>query len=404
MSRIGTDSMLKPTASDDMGMALTNQTLPTHCGFVESNETETGYARNGSVSCRVDYIISLTNSVIQPVICSFGILGNLLIIAVFSRLRVHQTGVNQEKTIHIGFLAMAVSDLLFCICVLPRTFINEHDLVLKAGSFAMFYQLYSTGFITMFCLTGTWLILITAGIRYVGICHPLRARYLVSSSGTCVAIFLVTVTCVFANLPSFWIVRAELLRPGYYIMDLGIFNHFHTGGKVYLCLRGVFGMFIPGILLLYFNINLLLVMRSSKRLHESFTRHSIHNTSTRESRAGGVRIASKNHLTRLLVAIVIMFIVLVYPCELLDFIAILHPVHSHKRQAFIIARVVANLLQVCNFAFNFLLYCIMNGTFRKGLAQLFCIRQPLPEGAAYIPPAPSRRRSKLTSHLPALEE
>ncbi len=351
------------------GRNETNTTLSECLPAVPAQKTVEIFSRDPTPGAQ---FIHIANTVIQPIICSCGILANILVILLLLFRRFRRSVEGQEKVVHIGFLAMSISDLLFCVCALPRAFVNEHDLIFSAGSFTMFYQLYCTGLITMFVLTGTWLIVVTAGIRYIGICHPLKARYLVHARGIYSVIACVMVICILGNLPSFWIVRAELLAPGLYLMNLGPFSHVHLRGKVYMCLRAILGMFVPGLLLIYFNVQLMLALRASTRLQQTLVRRRAPSLRSRCNSSTSVIPSKKHHLTRLLVMVVVTFLVLVYPCEIMDFFSLLE-IASKNKETFIIARVVANLLQISNFAFNFLLYCTMNGTFRRALVELFCL-------------------------------
>ena len=69
-------------------------------------------------------------------------------------------------------------------------------------------QVYSTGLITTFSLVSTWLIVVTAAMRYVATCYPLRVGGRVSGHANgCVAIALTYTVCILCNVPSFFILR-----------------------------------------------------------------------------------------------------------------------------------------------------------------------------------------------------
>jgi len=67
-------------------------------------------------------------------------------------------------------------------------------------------------------------------------------------------------------------------------------------------------------------------------------------------------------LTVILIAIVVFFLVLVTPSELLHLCYYL--VRHDIAPSFELALVFANVLQTANFALNFLLYCACNSQFR----------------------------------------
>ncbi|KAK2144611.1 hypothetical protein LSH36_743g00011 [Paralvinella palmiformis] len=262
---------------------------------------------------------------------------------------------------------MAVSDLLFNISVLPLAFVPDGSLILPARSFHLFYNLYSTGLITTFSLTSTWLIVITAGLRYLGVCHPLKSRYLITRKTIFISIGVICLVCVLVNVPQFLVQRAIPLyeQDGHVTMliDLGPFSHGNTRGVIYSWIRAFFAIFIPGILLIYFNTRLVMALHASRRLH----RHHVIQSAISVRRQTG----SSNRLTRTLIALIIMFIVLVYPDSLLDFFTYVAPlIEIRNNESVLIARIVVNMLQIANYAFNFVLYCVMNATFRRAMREL----------------------------------
>jgi len=113
------------------------------------------------------------------VICCFGIFGNIFSIAVLTHHRVRRTVSSSETVVYYGLILLSVTDLLFCVSLLPRAVVKEGP-IFETFGVALVYQRFCTGLITTFSLLSTWLIVVTAGVRYVGICHPLRARYIVS--------------------------------------------------------------------------------------------------------------------------------------------------------------------------------------------------------------------------------
>jgi len=71
----------------------------------------------------------------------------------------------------------------------------------------------------------------------------------------------------------------------------------------------------------------------------------------------------------ILIAIVVFFLLLVTPSELLHLCYYL--VRDDSAPSFELALVFANVLQTANFALNFLLYCACNSQFRDTWKHLF---------------------------------
>lgn len=101
------------------------------------------------------------------VICCFGTAGNILNIAVLTQHRVRRSVESQEAVVYYGLLSLAVTDLLFCVSMLPKAFVPER-ILFEGRGFCFFYQLYSQGLITTFSLLSTWFIVMMAGVRYIG--------------------------------------------------------------------------------------------------------------------------------------------------------------------------------------------------------------------------------------------
>jgi len=88
--------------------------------------------------------------------------------------------------------------------------------------------------------------------------------------------------------------------------------------------------------------------------------------------------ASRNRLNATLVAVIVMLVVLVYPCELLDFFVHLAPLGQTTavdEEAMMLTRMILNALQLSNFALNFFLYCTLNAQFRRAFVDWFCRRK-----------------------------
>lgn len=232
-------------------------------------------------------------------------------------------------------------------------------------------------------------------LHLTGICHPLKARRLVSYRGSLTV--LATVVCFgfLVNCPSFWTFSVvELSRSNAttcYLLDLGLFSHQHRIGRVYLWIRATVGVLLPLLLLLFFNSRLISALRSSERFRRDCSlsdrnRRSDSPAGTaaaagagsypdhcRRRRSDRLRPAARNRLTTVLLAIVACFVVLVLPCEVMDFLSHMSGIIAPRDpRLFIICRQLTNVLQVSNFSLNFLLYCVLNARFRRTLGSLVC--------------------------------
>ena len=119
---------------------------------------------------------------------------------------------------------------------------------------------------------------------------------------------------------------------------------------------------LPSLALLFCNISLVRTLNISKQLHRNYRVHH---------KAGN----SQNRITLVLFLIALGFVVLVFPCEVMDIFMGLFPMDQHQTEVFLTVRVVANTLQMLNFSCNFLLYCALNSQFRRKLKELILCKK-----------------------------
>ena len=303
--------------------------------------------------------------VVSPILCIFGIFGNILNMLVLTRRRLLTGMDSMERAAHLNLIALAVSDLLFCTCTLPRAFMPTTSATFPSRNFWMYYHMYGTCFQNIFSKTSTWLTLVMAVGRYAAICHPLRAREFVHVTCTRSAIVLTFIGWVLLHLPQFWSYTvSHFCVDGtvIYITDLGEFKNNKSLNSAFSYTWMIVGFFIPVPLLAYCNACLIRALKESNQMRRQYRVH------TKKSRPG-------NKITPTLIIIVIMFFVLVAPSEIIHFV--IDHVSTSKTQGLSATIVFFNVLQTVNFASNFVLYCAVNVHFRKTLKDLiFICRRP----------------------------
>lgn len=373
-----------------------------------------------------------------PAVSAFGLVGNVLSLLVLTKEKVNHCLTRMEKSAHIGLIALAVSDFMFCLLALLFTILPPKETYLEPNG-VMYYRWLGSGFITFFIINSTWLIVVMAGERYIAVCHPFKARKLISLKKTKIAICLVYGICMISTIPLFF--EQEIVEiicvdgSKQYTIEKRKNYSDHTRRMLW----SIIFDFIPSIALLYFNICLVWKIKKAKKIRREMTQgqgnnlvmyrsslkstddqgthsssrsnnscneyrktdlaeNSLISTSTRPGTITRHKRGSDsalNSVTATLVAVVVLFLILVSPSEVIKFIyAKIYLIdwigkNKHFHYYKIILH-VTNFMQALNFSVNFILYCAVNKSFRKTLQSLICICQRQRPRTQYIKRIPNR--------------
>ena len=90
------------------------------------NETSSEANRTLTYEERVEELVKWAiMDVTVPIVCALGLVGNLLSLVVLTTEKLHRTLTKMEVSAHIGLIALAVSDFLFCLLVLVFTQVSR---------------------------------------------------------------------------------------------------------------------------------------------------------------------------------------------------------------------------------------------------------------------------------------
>jgi hypothetical protein len=109
-----------------------------------------------------------------------------------------------EKSATAGLVALALSDFLACAAHLPQAIIDYTITSWKSLSFKLIYLVYGSHVASIFMVSSLWLTVFMAVSRFIGICHPFRARYIVDMKFAVGSMAGVFIGSVLLNLPRFW--------------------------------------------------------------------------------------------------------------------------------------------------------------------------------------------------------
>ncbi|KAL3858906.1 hypothetical protein ACJMK2_009155 [Sinanodonta woodiana] len=305
-------------------------------------------------------------SIIIPTVCILGFFGNILNVVVFTKKKTCKALDEMEYCTTICLVALAISDLMFCVCTFPNAFL-PHRNHYHPYEFMLYYQMYNTFIISTFILSSTLLTVLTAIMRYVAICHPFHSHQLFSMRKTIIMIIVLAIFSFLFNVPyilKYWVEKPECIDKEEYVGYVQLrYSDLFMDDKfvyVYKLLWAIIGNFIPLSILLYCNICLIRALHKSQMLR---LLHSRDNTGC---------VSAHKRINVTLIAIILLFFILVAPSEITKFIFYISNEQYLAIYTYRMATMVTNTLQTINFSVNFVLYYIIIAPFRNTLHEFIC--------------------------------
>ena len=348
-----------------------------------SNENMEDEFEHATTSQPMDFFINLTELVIRrprfdvelkfyvekyatSSIALFGILGNLLNIAVLTTRQFNTNVSKLERSSLLSLIALALSDLFVCLCFFAKVFLPARykhpsgTALHPSKEFWFHWDKYGEATTNIFIVWSTWLTVSMAVSRYVALCHPMRARAIVGLRSTKLSIFITFLFAIALNVPSL-LITVSRNHNGWNYNDINQFGKSFTYtviGWIHICL----GTFLPIALLILCNVSLVKSLRQSEALRRQCTRQTAPDDDKR------------HRITLTLVIIILMFLTCVAPSRLIVFVidATLSNQDSFSFESYmdIVSTIqctvtILNLMVAINYAINFLLYCVVNVYFRQ---------------------------------------
>lgn len=339
-------------------------------GAASASAAVASFSDERKQSILIDYIVS---DFVVPTICVLGLIGNILNLVVLTREQLRCSLKPMERSVNTGFVALALSDVLFCLLYLLDLFTHKKPTDgVYASMLKVYYKTYKEPILNIFLLSSTWLTVAMAVGRYVAVCRPIQARAFINPRGTQVAIGVVFGGSIVVNMPRFWHYYVDkrpclqwpnndtvVVSCSPYVKMAGSLYLNRTFRIVYNIVLSTVGIFIPFVVLIVCNLCLVRALRRSYAMQRRYR--------------GDQAKDSGQRITPTLIAMIVLFVVLVGPSEILTFLGSLSRQNSRSYYRFRIAAVVTNCLLLLNFAINVVLYCVLNTQFRRVMKNLFCI-------------------------------
>ncbi len=263
-------------------------------------------------------LLETTEKIIDHIVqglCSFGVLTNILNIVILIK-KIREGIDNLERGATVGLIALAISDLGFCVFSLTESFVPQQTMLFSQKTLSYFMTLYGTFAINIFIKMSTSFTVVLAVGRYFAVCFPMKARQYMRCGHTVIAIILSAIFWILLHLPILWTWNLHTVDCSGYGPNLGYFymlessGEFSTNIKLQITMTyiwAVVGFFIPVAILGYCNYKLVRSLQLSNRLRRNSASGELvlRSTSRRQRR-----------ISLTLIGIVIMFFILVCPSEI----------------------------------------------------------------------------------------
>ena len=280
------------------------------------NDSSVDNSNNNDMEIMGKYMIRLSQRVIIPAICVFGFVANLLNLLIFGRRLFFANSVNAiEKGAIISLAALAASDLLFCLITCLGSVMRTHRIVFTNYDMEYYYQMYSGMLQNVFIKTSTWLTMIAAISRCAVVCYPFHARQFIRLTHIKLAIFFTFSLSFLIHIPLLWTYDIKYLPCGNQslkVFDTGAFMKNAVVNQCFTYIWSITGFLIPIIILCYCNTRLIIAFRQSIKNNNQLRRHQRKMSLDKKN-------SISDRFTITLISVVILFIILVSPSEILHF-------------------------------------------------------------------------------------
>ena len=296
----------------------------------------------------------VTGLICYPIICAYGLLGNVFILIVFAQKSMYTSTNVYLSALAVSDIVKLVNDSLYFLTIL----LYETSPAAGNKAFGYLYP-YAHFIFNMSVCVSSWLTVSVAVERYLLVCHPIKSKTLTTLprakliSMTC---FVVMTAVAVPSALRYHTVEEIISKDGKNatILDVKVTKLWEDKQFVlaYNWLQSLLRSIIPLFVLVVMNgfiINALRQTRANKKM------------------------ASKNKITIMLCIVIICFLVCIIPDAIMSSFFNLGYVESDN---YLVkgVREITDMLLAVNAAINFLLYIIFNKIFRDQFVALFCGR------------------------------
>lgn len=298
------------------------------------------------------------------VVCTFGILTNIVNIIIL-------TEKSMRTSINCILTGIAISDILTMMSYMPFAihFYIEHSLVVTPEKYTYGWVTFLVFHINITTTTHTisiWLAVFLAILRYTFILSKGRGERIPNTQNTTFIVCLIYALSSIFNIPHY-LTNRVVVRPQdefnetiYGLGDVGIGNKDSqptTLALINFWSYAIIGKLLPCVLITIFGGLLLHTLQETKE------RTKILRSSSVEQ-----RVRQHSRTTRMLLAIIVLFLITELPQGIL--IVISGIVDGFFLNVYILLGDVMDIIALVNNAINFLFYCTMSQHFRNSFVDL----------------------------------
>jgi hypothetical protein len=302
--------------------------------------------------------------ILTIIICGIGIIGNIFNVIIFLKRAPYIKANSLEKSANVGFLALSVCDMFFCGLAMMKHILPPNQMVYETVNVSLFFELYLRPFLDILFKISGWLTVTLAVTRYLAVCHPIKTRQYFNAKQTYIAIFLCPIIWVLLMMPLFFTFRVERItcyEQELIALDFGAFATNIPLRNGFQLMWTILGFFVPAVILMFCNTSLMVAFRQSARVRASNS-HWL-------SQQG--KLSHKNRkITLTLIVVVVMYILLVTPSQILQFVIDLSD-NDFWSPSFRDVVEICNVMLVANSCLNFFAYMLINVYFRETLISCF---------------------------------
>ncbi|KAL4229233.1 hypothetical protein ACF0H5_012272 [Mactra antiquata] len=292
----------------------------------------------------------ITGLVFYPVMCLFGITGNIMSVIVMSQKQMRSSTNTYLFALAISDLIKLIVDFLYFTVIL----IGQFDTSTGNRAFAFLYPYAHYVFNASLCVSA-WLIVSVAVERYIYVCHPTKVKVYCNIYKARTISFSVFIVMSVLAIPNGMRYRTVLKinnetgATDYDVMLSDLWkNQLFT--DVYTWFQNLLRSIIPLVILIILNACIMYGLRRCRLLRS--------------------KTPKKYRITTMLVTVILVFLVCITPDTIMStFFGLGYSEENYLARGI---REITDLLLLINSAANFVIYCIFNTIYWCHFRRLFC--------------------------------